>query len=878
MSLVTDLRGFDMWRPAKALIWYPGRLGWCRSWCSRRSTPDKHKTVGLAGASLLQLAGSKAQAPPPSPKKPSSPDMKPPVKSGSSPAAKGEISPTRPAASTEEHGDDKMSFGGAVQGDEAPAREARATPTQRRASYAAPQKEVEPALTPKRRFTLPATPLPPLGSILERRPAGGLKRPREDGSKCLEDAPAQQHSPPPRSPSTPVDRDSSAPSHGPADPGKLVDAEEPSATYGVDPRAGPENDGGRGCPGSSPPAERLPGQDGLSRSCDASGGATASRPSAGAKRLFPGAWNEFQAWGPGPEGRSGSDQVGYLTKTLAPDWRKSGLESLGRAMSFDEALQAVGRDVLEPPQDGKPRRGSAFCVQAGIHPPVVTEVNRRDSALEPRPTPSRPPISHYSELLSAGQPFRSITAAHGGIPVHGQARPRLGADVEGEESLAKCSRGPFGHRRSRPGGGPADAPTRNDWGTRSGFADQPMRDASAAPSRASRLFHVMPAETPFTSGLRAPPGSRQEFRFRQDRAGPREGNTGSAEQIASVVGTMHGLGAEEQQQTGPASGEGGAPGGPAPQGRRWSVLDSSVPPPPVAEANNYVLAWGEGAQAQEEETDMTPPAASIPPSRGAPSRKPVFAGGGMGQADAEMVPRPPQPRRSSFAAASPEAEAMAGGMFRTRRQRWSPLDDVPDARENGASTPATYVAAWGAPASDEQGGRGLARDEDTAAIARVTDPYPGRSFGARRRGLFGAGCAGGGGGVGKGAGASVEMPLGRPPRGEPAHPAAAREGETMGPSSQRRGWLPSDQVSMPTDPPRSTTSFMRTWREEMNGGHKEERRAEVGSERPPRGEAEAAFVARSGGGSSRRGSLPHASSAVGNVGYAGMSGRHLHPG
>lgn len=789
---------------------------------------EKHKSVGLAGASLLQLAGSAVEEPFTKSRSPASgtQDSKPssPERT-SSPELKAEMKPTpSPTNATDNWRETRLSQ---EQLHSVAENEVDGTPpvmvllpTRRRASFAAPRKEVEPEPAPKRRFTLPS--LPSLGSILDDVPKSNLKRPRADSGASRSDGQTCHGSPAP--PPAPGGRGSPSATRCLArGAGNSSESDDIPGDGGGSKGVGGNSNSGDS--GASPSIRKMPTQESCSDMSDISEHPASSKSLAGAKKLF--AEKNFPTWGRGSLDRRGSDQAGYLTTSLSPNWRQSGLGALGRAVSFDEARMAAGRDVVEPPQDAKPRRASAFVVETGILSPVVTEVARRDSAFEPRPTPNRPPITHYSDLLSAGQQFRSITAAPGSVPRHSFPRANPDAEIDGSER--SNARGPF-RRARKPSTSLWTAPSSSKWAYQSDSLDECPRESHAVPSQAPRLFHVMSPETPFTTGLPVPPNERssmpttQAFGLFKNMPAPRQSESGGAGRSPRRTGAMEGPSTGDHMSPCRLKVE-DKPGGLEPKARRWSVLGTSTAPMSIGD---YPAALGENK-----------------------SRNEASFGGGVGNMESEEPIRPPIQRRGSMVTAGQSPEGSARVMFGSRRRAWSSLNQAQTPGDEGKTAPTKYASAWGAPSADSQDG--------SAASCTETEPPPlssQRRAGSRCRALFGSGSTSGG-------------------------------GEPLQVSSKRQEWSPHKQSSTPSDTAPKEISYVSAWGAPVE---EETREADVRDKCTTEGLSSSRERTMSltgvacnapsagGAGTSRRESLLAGSPAgVESPGYMGLSGRPPRP-
>lgn len=810
---------------------------------------DKHKSAGLAGASLLQLAGGAvedagtAQLPrtaavavqPPVTTSPAAHQKHSPVKS----TVSSEVTSRSPAERWSEPGGSRadMCLVGDFRSksnvdDGCDNRQDRASPAPvaRRASYADPSSVPVSArqqsgqgqaatAVPGRRFTLP-TPLPSLGSILEGVPGRGhLKRSHEDAG-------------------TPPRKDSGSASGSVTSGGisGIGGCEKPESGTGGGANGGGDGStaGEAGRPGKRPLASAQTGVDSSVHPISA----------AGAKRLFPGAGAKgFEGWGQRRPNISGTDQVGFLTSSLAPDWRKCGLGAMGRAASFDEARATAGRTLMEPQHDGKIRRASAFVNNASSLTPVRTEVGRRDSAFEQRPTPSAPPLSHYSDLLSAAKSFKSVTACAGAPPRH--PFPRRDPNVDVEEGRDPATGGTDAFRRQGSassslwrsskltkwavgGGGDGNG---NVNGERSGSQALPPAMA-AMPARGTRMWHVMSADSRFTAGLAAAPNAKTTAsstlsRFAwpaktvaQSQQGPAAqaiggggrgdaaATSGSApeDHLAGLAGVV---GAGQERHGGAA----------ASQARRWSVLDPS-PASTGKESAVLVPAWG--APAAESPSREETSSSAISSGRGKPRRGGIFGNGNV-DTDEDMPLRPSQ-RRGSMAAPND-----------TEQTRWqSGLNQTSSTSDHAAAAGMpTFAPAWGETMEEGQKGQSPARDDKaTVSVA------PGGGSAPRRSGLFGGGSC---------SGATEKVALGRPPPRRGSMVVVS----DMGGESQRRRFSVVEQTSPASDQAEgsSATLVEPAWGATMRDAG--EAREKLGCQEAP----SSANVSAGSGVLSRRGSM-----------------------
>lgn len=438
---------------------------------------DKHKSVGLAGASLLQLAisasGDGSSRAPPVPAKGT------PPKNGKNPRNSTSEPKAVDKARRDVHSQGKTSGAGEPSSDIRP----------RRGSFAAPLYSSTPTkavvTTTKGESAECAPSLPSVGNLLNA-PRSHLKRPLEAQEAAeghcmnVSEAAAALTS------STMDSSTSSSSSHPPNTPPRGVTVGRGGSTE-VFKGVHSDTDG---------EASNRNAMDKDKTSCGASAVAAdadtapaLNRSSARAKRLFSGPKRESpewqttrEEWNPkvGPE-------TGFVTSSPTPDWRKVGLESLGRTASFDEAREAALRQGLDAGNDGRPRRASAFVTHGSSLPPVVTEMGRRCSAVETRAAPIRVP--HYSDLLSAKAPFRSVTAYGGGAERYRPTSAGFESQPDNELDDGYSQRA-----GALPSIQSLTASPRHGAGQ-----VQPLEDSasglrfSAAVAPAKRMFHVIPA-------------------------------------------------------------------------------------------------------------------------------------------------------------------------------------------------------------------------------------------------------------------------------------------------------------------------------------------------------------------------------------------------
>lgn len=372
--------------------------------------------MGLAGASLLQLAisasGDGSARAPPAPAK------------GTTPPKSRNISKNPQSSTSESRGVDKARRDVHPQGERSGAGESSSDTCSRHGSFAAPLYSSSPTkavvTTAKVESAESSPPFPSLNG-----PRSHLKRPLEvqvavEGhgtnvseaaavlSSCtMDSSSSSSSSQPPNTPTggVPVGRSGGAARF------KVVHSD----TDGQARAQNAMNEDKASCDVSAVAAD-----------ADADTAPAKNRPPARAKRLFSGPRRESPAWKTPREewNPKVGPETGFVASSPSPDWRKIGLESLGRTASLDEARAAALRQGLDAGNDGRPRRASAFVVHGSSLPPVVTEMGRRCSAVETRAAPIRVP--HYSDLLSAKAPFRSVTAYSDGAE-----RYRPSAGMEG---------------------------------------------------------------------------------------------------------------------------------------------------------------------------------------------------------------------------------------------------------------------------------------------------------------------------------------------------------------------------------------------------------------------------------------------------------------
>lgn len=780
--------------------------------------------MGLAGASLLQLAGTAIEEStatrlrPTSESEPSAEPWRGDAggRSGDEhdqPAAPTEETPLRGASAPRRRASCTASMAGANAS--APDVQ-RAAP--RRASYTAPVSSREgslsksPSCRAARKASQPSSRLPSMGSLLDGPSTRGhLKRQRESGGGVFD---VDVEAPLSPCPSTLQARGDTATARsifsgnaigGTGAENGSVDSGESEGTTPI--KGSAVDDAGAGS-----------GGDGSSAAASAS---AQSRPSAGAKSLFSGAGKQWGAAGQGWQSKTPkhAGTTGYLTTAPAPDWRQHGLASLGRAASFDVARAAAGRNgLVAVAGDDKPRRASAFVSHCTALPPVVTEMGRRDSAFEQRRTPTARHVPHYSDLLSASTSFRPMSAFNG-VAAHPFApRPMCDPDFkieeESEEGLSRERQPPPPNADVFDGDG--DLPS---WGTpgpgrrllsgelAAAGADSRPSGLNPSLSRAKRVFHVMDATDPFTAGLPMRPLD----------------DTAAVPPDAGVSGSSRSGQQQQQQQQLPSNDR-----------RRWSVIDTApVPSDQDTPATIFAPAWGEtvddetvdGDDAPSEDMDIS----SVGSERGNHHHAQVkFRGGGGSGRD---VPSGRPPRRGFMMSAAPPELEGPGEQRSQRPHRWSVLEQSPTPPDQHGATAAPFVAAWGAANEEESAEEATAEDEGVSAAgvsARCN---------RRARVVFGGGGRGGGS-------SGDEVPSGRPPRrGSMVPPAVPLGAEAAGvsPGSQARRWSVVEQAHAPLDQraldqrgATQSSSFVPAW-----GTAVEDRALEETSVGKDRGEAAA---------------------------------------
>lgn len=738
-----------------------GRLISCllsllRSACLHDVT-DKHKSVGLAGASLLQLASAAAEdSSLTAGTGQNAASLLPPLPQEEEEAAQGGGNSSPRAGALPESGR-------AQRGLSEPRYTAVAEAPNSRASLNAPVAVSMEPLVPDRRDeprrnSMPTPLLPSVQSLLEDIPRSRLKRHREEGGG--------------RS----YDMDVDSPSSLLALP---TPAQEPMRGGASAPGSGDGREGGGGS------SSRGTVMESGSRGATAVAGSSAhSRPAAKASRIFHGSsagnnqqdggWASRQRiWDPNQS--SNSSSTGYVLASPAPDWRKEGLASLGRAASFDEMRLAANMNGLKAEEASKPRRASAFVVQASTLSPVVTEVGRRVSALVPDRKLAAGRTAHYHELLAASASSRSTTAFNG-HPGYSPSVALLNPDARIEEER--------GGKMAAIGEGGA------------GAGEAPSSRPPTISRAAAGMFHVMPATAAYIRGL--PPlspseaasmgqggaGDRRRFSLleqgstgaaEKDRAGktfvsawgaPAEegdgdgdgGATAAAENTNEAssqrAGTMTGVGGGKADG---GSAEGSQPPGRrgsmtslAPAGRlgaqprRWPVAGSADHDRETTAGNESVPAWG---AASEEKPGEAPARPSSFAARGAArSAKALFGGGGGAGAGAgdsrsgsgSETERVVMSQRSGFSgpgtsAAREGPEGLASGPPSGSR-RWSVSEHLaPAPDQRGSSANAFVRPSWGEPTED-RAAEGPSSASYSSPVRQNNGGGNGGAIGSSRRG------------------------------------------------------------------------------------------------------------------------------------------------
>eukprot|EP00903_Cladosiphon_okamuranus_P005435 g5421.t1 len=694
---------------------------------------DKHKSVGLAGASLLQLASAAAE------------DSA--LTAGTAQNAANLLPPPPQEETPRGGGNSSPRAGGLPEGGLAqrglsePRYTAVAEAPSRRASLDAPVAVSMDPLAPdrrdeSRRSSMPTPLLPSVQSLLDDIPRSRLKRHREDGSGRSNDmdvdSPSSLLAPP--APAQELMRLCASGGGNGAERGG-------AAALGSD-------DGREGGGGSS--SSGVTGMDSGSRGATAVAGASAhSQPAPKASRVFPGpsagnnqedgGWASRQRiWDPNHS--SNSSSTGYMMASPSPDWRKQGLASLGRAASFDEMRAAANKNGLKAEETSQPRRASAFVVQASALSPVVTQLGRRVSALVPGRTPAAGRTAHYHDLLGASASSRSMTAFNG-HPGYSPSMALLNPDARIEEE----SGGEMAASGGRAGEAPSSRP--------------PTMSRAAA-----GMFHVMPATAAYSTGL--PPlspcktasigqggvGDRRRYSFRDQGSpgvpeadgasttlvpawgAPAEGDMdGGATAVAenaseagnpravSMTGVGGGNASDGSDEGYQRTGRRGSMAPPAPAGRlgaqprRWPVAESADHDRGTTAENDAVPAWG---SASEEKPGEAPANPSSFVARGAARRaKALFGGGrgagagdsrsGSGNGSGSETERMLVSQRSGFSGPGTSAARDGPGGLASGppsgSRRWSVSEHLaPAPGQRGFSANAFVRPSWGEPAADRE--------------------------------------------------------------------------------------------------------------------------------------------------------------------------------
>ncbi|CAM9682826.1 unnamed protein product [Sphacelaria rigidula] len=650
----------------------------------RSSFCDKHKSVGQAGASLLQLAGGCDAS---GSTTLGGEDIKSPPRAtakASSSSTDDKASWRKPALSKEGEGSEVERSGVFLVGnaeEEGHRRQGFAAdaPIQRRASYAGsstlPQKLASPAReklepSPKRRCSVP-TVLPSVGSLLERVPRTHLKRPREETTPASYDAAIPSGPLSVSAPDAPGSAAETATDKGIED--AIGEAKE------VVDEAGVQQPQARAKGGSLPPKCSSP----------------TVPSSAGAKRLFPGRQPQKDrvVWDSGWQGKAGTG-VGVITSRIMPDWRKVGLGAVGRAASFDETRMATDRQNMRVENAGQPRRASAFVNEVSTLTPIRTEMGRRVSAYEPRHMSQPQPGGHYSDLLSAKKGFSGVS---------GNAPPR--------HPSACWLRNPDAAIAEVGGNGGSEISTANSlfsgcstptrWPSPRGPRPKLVRRGSgltAGLNSTTSLFHVMPAHAAFSASL-------QHERCDETAS------------LSSTTSTRAGDYA--------GSGEGEAL-----ESRRWPVSESAYAPA-ASEPTELVPAWG---APMDEETNSELPiceqtAMEVTSGDGGPGRRSSLVTG----AGAERPLRPAMRRGATMIVPPVEGsgtEDRAGSdVSQGQGRRWSFPEQSLTPPDQVATGSAGLAPAWGATA-------GEIADVQSTSVAKPGSDVTIGGRESRRKGLF----------------------------------------------------------------------------------------------------------------------------------------------
>ena len=553
--------------------------------------------------------------------------------------------------------------------------------------------------------------------------------------------------------------------------------------------------------------------------------------------------------------------VGYLMSSPAPDWRQTGLSSLGRAASFDEAREAVGRNGLDAANPGKPRRASAFVNHGSALPPVVTEMGRRDSAVERRaaaPAAGKH-VPHYSDLLSAKMPSKSVTAFARGnnasLPFT-FGRPLVDAKAGSQEEEGTGSgsgSGTGGGRRREPSRHAAPSGSSNStalWKRSSPDEWRSSDEGAAQPGgrpagRAARMFNVMPATqaygtdlaprprdetSPVTAplserfGWNCPPRAAEEApgrgrwerkkEVKQEAPRGREGSASSASPRSSEAKRAStGDEQEQKQQQQPQEGKEGS--------RRWSVMEpslssamaSSSSPPLEQEGapSVFVAAWGatpeedgNGDTVREEADAADDSTTGNRPSTAMAMHGDDSVGGGE-HAPSGRTP----PRRGQMIWQAPPGRAGSNVQAAGRPvRRWSALDQSPAMLDRQRGYPgSSYVPSWdSATTSEEEPGEAPGPRQGASTACDSTSIW-----GARQAAAFG----------GSGRGNEREDKRdehlgGRPPRSmmSSASPPEARGLDGRAAQPQRRWSFQGHSPSKPISSDQRgapTSSFVGAW-------------------------------------------------------------------
>ncbi|CAM9555812.1 unnamed protein product, partial [Scytosiphon promiscuus] len=626
---------------------------------------DKHKSVGLAGASLLQLASTAAED--------SCPSSTTGV--GQSPAHQAtesvgqagvlrninDINPGVIAFPRDGHGQVGVSEPTFSPPAASPRRRATLHATSASSVGKPPICDAQEA--PRRRASMPVPRLPSLQSLLKEIPRSRLKRHREDslGDSFGMDGTDLASSPT----SLPVQEPrSSTGATGFARSGHDIvgifggsGQDEGSGSGGG---GGGGGNGGGGSSGAGGSDRRDRGGAGsAAMDVDSRGRAPTvgpaparSRPVNKTSRLFAlpsapsgqqdagRATQKRKAWDPNPPPAA----TGYVTSSPAPDWRRDGLASVGRAASYDEARAAASRNGLAAQDSSKPRRASAFVAQLSALPPVVTEMHRRDSAFEASAIPPVSSGTSYRDVLSAQAASRSVTA------FNAQRRFSTSRMLRDPDTTIEEESGDL-----TPVGSPGKVPP---W--KSGLFPAPAASAAGGGggvARAARTYHIMPATAVFSAGLSAR-------------------SLGAVPAVAAAAPAEHG---------------GGGGGG----RRRWSVLDQASSGQAEKDAGGltrFVPAWGAPVDEGKYEGEGAAEGLGVFHRR-TPTEAAADGGSTGGSGDGDSVgdyQSTNPPRRGSMMA--PAARA---GRLASPPSRWPAAG--PSEHDRGMKATANaFVPAWGA--------------------------------------------------------------------------------------------------------------------------------------------------------------------------------------